>query len=95
MGLGLIVLAVVFGAGLAPLLAAFPVPILAGLLAAAGLLHIGLLRDLSGWPAWMLALTVGAVGFQLDLTIALALGLAAWWLPRAGRALLERPAVGA
>lgn len=95
MGVGLIVLSVGFGAGLAPLLAAFPLPILAGLLAAAGVLHIGLLRDLSGWYDWMLALVVGAVGFQLNLTIALALGLAAWWLPRAGRALLERPAFGA
>jgi sulfate permease, SulP family len=95
MGLGLIVLSVGFGAGLAPLLTAFPLPILAGLLAAAGVLHIGLLRDLSGWYDWMLALVVGAVGFQLNLTIALVLGLAAWWLPRAGRALLERPAFGA
>jgi sulfate permease, SulP family len=95
MGLGLIVLSVGFGAGLAPLLSAFPLPILAGLLAAAGVLHIGLLRDLSGWYNWMLALVVGAVGFQLNLTIALLLGLAAWWLPRAGRALLERPAFGA
>jgi SulP family sulfate permease len=95
MGLGLIVLSVGFGAGLAPLLTAFPLPILAGLLAAAGVLHIRLLRDLSGWYDWMLALVVGAVGFQLNLTIALLFGLAAWWLPRAGRALLERPAFGA
>jgi sulfate permease, SulP family len=95
MGLGLILLAVVFGAGLAPLLASFPLPILAGLLAAAGVLHIGLLRDLAGWHDWTLALLVGAVGFQLNLTIALVLGLAVWWLPRAGRAVLERPALSA
>jgi sulfate permease, SulP family len=95
MGVGLIVLSIGFGAGLAPLLSAFPLPILAGLLAAAGFLHIGLLRDLSGWYDWMLALVVGAVGFQLNLTVALLFGLAAWWLPRAGRALLERPAFGA
>lgn len=94
MGMGLIVLAVGFGAGLAPVLAAFPLPILAGLLAAAGVLHIGLLRDLSGWYEWILALVVGTIGFQLNLTIALLLGLVAWWLPRAGRALLERPAFG-
>jgi ABC-2 type transport system permease protein len=69
--------------------------ILAGLLASAGLLHIGLLRDLRGAYDWALALVVGAVGFELNLTIALVLGLAAWWLPRGARALRERPAFGA
>jgi SulP family sulfate permease len=95
MGLALVTLAVSSGAGLAPLLAAFPLPILGGLLAAAGLLHIGLLADLRGGYDWALALVVGIVGFQLNLTIALAIGLAAWWLPRAARALRERPAFGA
>lgn len=95
LGCALVFLAVSFGAGLAPLLAAFPLPILAGLLASAGLLHIGLLRDLRGRYDWALALVVGAVGFQLNLTIALMLGLSAWWLPRAARALRERPAFGA
>jgi sulfate permease, SulP family len=95
MGGALAILAVCFGAGLAPLLAAFPLPILAGLLASAGVLHIGLLRDLRSGYDWALALVVGAVGFQLDLTIALVVGLAAWWLPRAARALRERPAFGA
>jgi hypothetical protein len=95
MGIGLVALAVGAGAGLAPLLAAFPLPILAGLLASAGLLHIGLLRDLRGGYDWALALAVGLVGFQLNLTIALAVGLAAWWLPRGARALRERPAFGA
>jgi sulfate permease, SulP family len=92
MGIGLVALAAGAGSGLAPLLAAFPLPILAGLLASAGVLHIGLLRDLRGAYDWALALAVGAVGFELNLTIALALGLAAWWLPRAARALRERPA---
>jgi SulP family sulfate permease len=95
MGGALAILAVCFGAGLAPLLTAFPLPILAGLLASAGLLHIGLLRDLRGAYDWTLALVVGMVGFQLNLTIALVMGLAAWWLPRATRALRERPALGA
>jgi SulP family sulfate permease len=95
MGASLVTLALCLGAGLAPLLSAFPLPILAGLLASAGLLHIGLLRDLSGTYDWSLALVVGAVGFQLNLTIALVLGLAAWWLPRTARALRERPAFGA
>jgi SulP family sulfate permease len=80
-GAGLVTLAVVFGAGLADLLPAFPLPILAGLLAAAGLLHIGLLRDLRSGHDWALALLVGTVGFQVNLLVALALGLAAWWVP--------------
>jgi MFS superfamily sulfate permease-like transporter len=79
MGVALLTLAVGFGAGLASLLIAFPLPILAGLLATAGLLHIGLLRDLSGVPAWVLALGVGLVGYQVHLALALAAGLAVYW----------------
>jgi hypothetical protein len=92
MGAALIVLALGAGAGLAGALAAFPVPILAALLAAAGLLHIGLLRDLDGVPAWALALGVGLVGFFVHLALAVALGLAVWWTVRATRALRTRPA---
>ena len=95
MGIALVGLALGIGAALAPLLAAFPLPLLAGLLASAGLLHIGLLRDLRGGYEWVLALVVGVIGFELNLTVALAFGLAAWWLPRAARALRERPAFGA
>jgi hypothetical protein len=82
MGAVLVGLALLFGSALPVVLAAFPLPILAGLLAAAGILHIGLLRDLSDAPSWVLALGVGAIGFELNLTIALAAGLVAWWLPR-------------
>jgi sulfate permease, SulP family len=81
MGTALLVLAVGAGAGLAGLLPAFPLPILAGLLAAAGLLHIGLLRDLGTARDWMLALLVGSIGFQFNLLWALAAGLALWWIP--------------
>ncbi|MEX1142271.1 MAG: putative sulfate/molybdate transporter [Thermoleophilaceae bacterium] len=88
----LLVLAVGLGAGLAVLLAAFPLPILAGMLAAAGVLHIGLLLDLEGVPSWALALLVGAVGFAFNLAVALALGLVLWWLAAAGLRL-RRPAV--
>jgi hypothetical protein len=95
MGIALVALALGVGAALAPLLAAFPLPILGGLLASAGLLHIGLLRDLRGVYEWALALTVGVVGFELNLAVALAIGLAAWWLPRAAHALRTRPAFGA
>jgi sulfate permease, SulP family len=79
MGVLLLTSALAVGSGLAALLAAFPLPILAGVLATAGVLHIVLLRDLRGVPAWGLALIVGAVGFGLNLTVALGLGLALWW----------------
>ena len=82
MGIALLTLALGLGAGLASLLAAFPLPILAGVLAVAGVLHIGLLRDLEAAGDWALALAVGAVGFTTDLATALVLGLAVWWLPR-------------
>jgi SulP family sulfate permease len=82
LGTVLIALALAAGSGLAALLPAFPLPILAALLATAGLLHIGLLRDLSGAPAWALALFVGVIGFEVNLAIAVGLGLAIWWLAR-------------
>jgi sulfate permease, SulP family len=79
MGVAILALALGFGAGLAALLTAFPLPILAALLATAGLLHIGLLRDLREPWAWALALVVGLVGYQVHLAIALAGGLAVYW----------------
>jgi sulfate permease, SulP family len=90
MGAALVTLAVVVGSGLAALLGAFPVAILAGLLATAGLLHIALLRDLEGAQAWSLALLVGVLGFEVNLALAVALGLALYWLTRGALAL--RPA---
>jgi SulP family sulfate permease len=76
----LVLLAVLFGAGLAALLTAFPLPILAGLLAVSGLLHIALLRDLERPHHWVVALAVGAAGFLTNLAIALGAGLAIWWI---------------
>jgi SulP family sulfate permease len=90
MGVALLALAIGVGAGLATLLAAFPLPILAALLAGAGVLHIGLLRDLEGMPAWALALLVGLVGFFVHLALAVALGLAIWWAYRAAQATRMR-----
>ena len=89
MGVTLLTLALGVGAGLAGLLTAFPLPILAALLAGAGLLHIGLLRDLEGAPSWALALLVGLVGFFVHLAIAVVLGLALWWGFRGARAALS------
>jgi sulfate permease, SulP family len=93
--MGIALLGLAFGAGssLALLLAAFPLPILAGMLAAAGVFHIALLRDLAGAPAWALALAIGALGFAVNLALALLLGLALWWLPQAALAVRgPRPA---
>jgi sulfate permease, SulP family len=93
MGVALLTLALALGSGLAALLAAFPLPILAGVLATAGVLHILLLRDLRSTRAWAFALLVGAVGFGLNLTVALGLGLALWWGGEAVRRLPKlRPA---
>ena len=93
MGGALLTLALAVGSGLAALLAAFPLPILAGVLATAGVLHILLLRDLRSARAWAFALLVGAVGFGFNLTVALGLGLALWWGAEALRRLPRlRPA---
>lgn len=94
-GGALVVLALGFGAGLAALLAAFPLPILAGMLAAAGVLHIGLLRDLAGARSWLVALLIGAIGFEVNLAVALPVGLALWWVPVGAvrlRRFVARPA---
>ena len=90
LGTVLVGLALGVGAGLGGLLMAFPLPILAALLAVAGVLHIGLLRDLRGARSWAVALGVGAIGFGFNLAAALALGLLAWWLPRGAGAVRGR-----
>jgi uncharacterized membrane protein AbrB (regulator of aidB expression) len=87
MGALLLTLALALGSGLAGLLAAFPLPILAGVLATAGVLHLLLLRDLARARDWLVAIIVGVVGFEVDLTVGLALGLALWWLPVGARKL--------
>jgi SulP family sulfate permease len=81
LGSVLIALALAVGGGLAVLLVGFPLPILAGLLATAGLLHIGLLWDLTGRREWSIALLVGTLGFLWNLAFGLAIGLILWWLP--------------
>ena len=91
MGSALLVVAVTVGSGLAALLTAFPLPILAGLLATAGLLHIALLRDLRGGREWATAVIIGTVGFGWNLAIALALGLILWWVPELVGRIRSRP----
>jgi hypothetical protein len=92
MGVTIVALALGVGASLASVLPAFPLPVLAALLATAGILHIGLLRDLAGGREWAAALVVGALGFTVDLAVALGVGLALWWIPVSLRRLTMRPA---
>lgn len=86
-GVALISAALGVGAGMGVLLAAFPLPILAGLLAGAGLLHIGLLRDLDRKLDFAFAFGVGALGFQTNIAFGLVAGLTVWWGFRAAEAL--------
>ena len=79
LGSVLLVLGVGVGASLTAMLSGFPLPILAGLLAVAGLLHIALLKDLSEPFHWALAITVGVIGFFSNLAIALVVALLVWW----------------
>jgi hypothetical protein len=65
-------------------------PILAGMLAGAGLLHIGLLRDLTRRRELALAAAIGALGFTTNIAWGLAAGLAVWWGVRGALALLRR-----
>ena len=78
-GGALLVLALAGGSGLAAVLTAFPLPILAALLGAAGLLHIGLARDLEGAGEIALALLVAVLGFWVNLAVGLGAGLLVWW----------------
>ncbi len=90
LGSMLLVLAIGLGASLTALLSGFPLPILAGLLAVAGLLHIALLKDLSEPFHWAVAIAVGLIGFLSNLAIALTLALAVWWGARALGILARR-----
>jgi len=78
-----LVLGISVGASLMGLLSGFPLPILAGLLAVAGLLHITLLKDLSEPFHWALAIAVGIIGVFSNLAIALIAALLVWWGARA------------
>lgn len=90
LGIALLFLALGFGASLLSLLASFPLPILAGLLAIAGLLHIALLRDLRHPTHWALAIAVGITGLLGNLAIALVGALLVWWTAQAVMAMRER-----
>jgi len=91
MGIALLVLALVFGAGLAGLLVYFPLPILAGLLATAGVLHLSLVRDLRHPLDWVIALIVGVLGLFGWLALGLVVGLVVHLLFRRQAAGSGRP----
>ena len=90
LGIALLFLALGFGASLLSLLASFPLPILAGLLAIAGLLHITLLKDLRHPTHWALAIAVGITGLLSNLAIALIGALLVWWTAQTVLAVRER-----
>ena len=94
LGIVLLVLAGAAGASLTAILVGFPLPILAGLLAVAGLLHIALLKDLRHPAHWALAIAVGLTGLLSNLAIALAAGLLIWWATTAVAARRRRQAKG-
>ena len=91
MGFAMLAVALLIGNSLTTALAAFPLPILAGLLAVAGLLHIALLKDLRQPSHWMFAIAVGVTGFISNLVIALTGALIIWWLAKAFGVLGEKP----
>ena len=82
LGSVLIALRSAIGATLTAALSGFPVPILAGLLTVAGLLHIMLLKDLRGPWHWAVAIAVGVTGFLSNLAVALVGALLIWWAVR-------------
>lgn len=90
LGAVLLVLAFAIGASLADVLAGFPLPILAGLLAVSGLLHIALLKDLRHPYHWALAIAVGVTGFVANLASALVGALLIWWVAKAVTGLRGR-----
>jgi sulfate permease, SulP family len=83
LGAALLVIGVALGNSLEAVLGGFPIPILAGLLAVAGLMHIALLKDLRGAYHWALAIAVGVTGLLSNLAVALVGALAIWWLVNA------------
>lgn len=75
-------LAVALGATAGQVLTAFPLSVLAALLAVAAWAHIQLLRDLRTVTDWGLALATGVIGVVWNLAWALAIALLAAWILR-------------
>lgn len=82
-GAGLVVVAVVAGRGLADVLVAFPLPVLAALLVVAGVAHARLLADVRDRASWAVVVLVAGTGFVWNLAVGLVAGLALHLLLRA------------
>jgi SulP family sulfate permease len=74
-GTVLVLVALVAGGGLAVVLTAFPLPVLAALLVVAAVAHARLLRDVRGVASWAVVLGVGVVGGLVHLGAAVVAGL--------------------
>lgn len=72
----LVLVAVAAGRGLGGVLAAFPLPVLAALLAVAAVAHAKLLRDVRGPGAWAVVVAVGVLGVVVNLAVGMLVGLA-------------------
>lgn len=79
-GSALLVVALGFGADLANLLTAYPLPILAALLGVAAITHLRLLGDLQGRWEWIVAVLVGVLGVVGNLAGAVILGMLACYV---------------
>ena len=90
LGTLLLVFSLVLGASLADVLAGFPLPLLAALLAVSGVLHIALLKDLQDPYHWALAIAVGVTGLVSNLAIAMVGALLIWWAAKAVAGLHHR-----
>lgn len=75
-GAVLVLAAVAAGRGLGGVLAAFPLPVLAALLAVAAVAHARLLRDVRGPGAWAVVVAVGVLGVVVNLALGMLVGLA-------------------
>lgn len=75
-GGALVLVALVAGRGLGGVLAAFPLPVLAALLAVAAVAHARLLRDVRGPGAWAVVVAVGVLGVVVNLALGMLVGLA-------------------
>lgn len=84
-GTALVVTSVVAGRGLADVLVAFPLPVLAGLLGVAAVAHARLLRDVRGARAWAVVVAVGVLGVTVNLAVGVVVGLVAAPVLREGR----------
>lgn len=82
-GTAMVLLGLLLGAALPTALSSFPIPVLAGLLAVAGLLHVTLLQDLRHPLHWALAISVGIAGVIFNLAVALLGALVIWWAAKA------------